>query len=132
MKKKIVVGLISIFGLAGCATEIEFPAALVTQSGDGPTVAYIGTLLGNIDGTSTYRLVSEDGTDVCTGTTEVGGMGGFTCTGGQVGQFTFPKEIVGKFSATNAGVTDSGIRYAFGWGKDADISSLMGLVPDAP
>lgn len=132
MSKELTIALIAIAGLSACATEIEFPAALVTQTGDAPAVAYTGTLLGRIDGASSYSLVSEDGTDTCTGTTSPSGVGDFSCTRGQSGQFTFPKEMVGKFSATNSGITETGIRYAFGWGDDAEVAALKGLVPSAP
>ena len=131
MRRFIGILLISFLGLTACTTEVDFPAGLVTESTGQDNVAYSGTLKGRLDGSSSYSLVSEDGSDTCTGSTSSDGTGVFTCTSGQRGEFSFPKQIVGKRSATNTGITNTGIRYAFGWGRDAELNRLRELVPPA-
>lgn len=128
MKRKGILVIASCLALVGCG-ELRFPAGLVTRDAGGVEVAYSGELLGRIDGSSSYVLVSEDGSDTCTGVTSAEATGSFTCTSGRSGAFTFPREVVGRLSAKTTGTTTSGLDYAFGWGREADLARLRPLVP---
>ena len=132
--RAILVAAISLNLLGGCdavaLVPIPFsklPLVNVVSFPDGQVYELTGDLVIMTNRSSSFTVASQDGDIACSGTADNKGIGAVVCNGGLTIPIHIPKEKFGKFNGSYVDQQPD-FRVATGWGKEADLSLLKGML----
>lgn len=133
IRSSIVAAMsLALVGSCGGVTTLPIPFSTVPLANvvafpDGQTYELTGDLVIHTNRSSSFTVASQDGDIACKGSADSTGNGAVVCNGGLTILIRIPKEKFGKFNGSYVDQQPD-FRVATGWGKEADLAMLKGLL----